>query len=130
MQEIFDVGATIRLARMNHCLRERTRRRILDGGRFARPRLELLEERRLLSTITVTNSSASGTGSLAAAIGQANGQPGDTIEFEMGSSDVTSPITLSSPLEIAANVAIEGPVLESWRSAAEARAGCSPSAPV
>ncbi len=99
--------ATAHLARMNHRLRERDRECKLSGGRAARPRLESLEERRLLSVLTVDTSIGTGTGSLPWAIAQASGSSGDTIEFDM--TKVTSPITLSSPLDIAANVTIEGP---------------------
>ena len=44
-----------------------------------RPRLEALEDRFCLSTLTVVNNADSGNGSLRAAI--ANAQNGDTINF-------------------------------------------------
>jgi len=85
------------------------RRHTAWGRRASRPRLELLEERMLLSII-VENSSDNGPGSLRAAIATANANPGDTIEFDMTPGHVTSPITLTSGvLDIRANVDIEGP---------------------
>ena len=59
------------------------------------------------STITVTNTSDSGTGSLRAAITTANANPGDTIVFASG---LTGTITLLSTLPaITANLTITGP---------------------
>src|SRR5262249_45531636 len=73
----------------------------------SRPLLERLEERTLLTTITVQNSNPSGANSLSAAIAAA--QSGDTIMFHMGPQYVTSPITLSGQLELTQNVTITGP---------------------
>jgi hypothetical protein len=73
----------------------------------ARPRLELLEGRTLLSTWTVTDNSDSptDTGSLRYAI--ANAPSGTTINF---ASTVTSPIMLTNgTLTIKTNLDIEGP---------------------
>jgi hypothetical protein len=51
-------------------------RRHTPWGRLAsRPRLELLEERTLLSIVVVENSSDNGPGSLRAAIATANANP-------------------------------------------------------
>jgi Right handed beta helix region len=72
--------------------------------RFA-PGLLPLEARALLSTLTVTNDSDSGTGSLRAELALA--QNGDTIVF---SPKAHGTITLSSgPLEVTAAVSIQGP---------------------
>jgi hypothetical protein len=97
---------------MNSSLARRTRigrgRPNLFGRRHsARPRLELLEERTLLSTWTVTNNSDSptDTGSLRYAI--ANAPSGATINF---AATVTSPIVLTNgALTIKTNLDIEGP---------------------
>ncbi len=74
------------------------------GRRFA-PGLLRLEDRTLLSTLTVTNDSDSGTGSLRAELALA--QNGDTIVF---SPKAHGTITLTSgPLEVATGVSIQGP---------------------
>ena len=90
-------------------LRRRVGWRRTDWGRRAsRPRLELLEDRTLLSIDVVENSNDSGAGSLRETI--ANASAGDTIEFNMSAGHVTSPITLTSgQVEIAVNLTIEGP---------------------
>jgi hypothetical protein len=77
------------------------------GRRASRPRLELLEERTLLSTWTVTDNSDNPTdpGSLRYAI--LDEPSGTTINF---ASTVTSPITLmNGALYIPTNLDIEGP---------------------
>jgi hypothetical protein len=74
-------------------------------GRLFRPRLEDLEDRCLPSTITVTNLSDTGSGSLRDAIAQA--APGDAINFAGG---LQGMITLATgELAIAKNLDIEGP---------------------
>jgi hypothetical protein len=70
------------------------------------PRLEPLEDRTVLSTLTVTNPADSGDGSLRAAIAAA--QSGDQILFDTGLKGQM--ITLASgPLAITQNLDIEGP---------------------
>ena len=69
------------------------------------PRLEGLEDRSLLSPLTVSNLFDSGTGSLRAAI--ATAQSGDTITFAKG---LHGTITLTSgDLPISDSVTIDGP---------------------
>jgi hypothetical protein len=69
------------------------------------PELAALEERALLSPLTVTNDSDSGSGSLRAAL--ASAVAGDTINF---APSAYGTITLSSaPLEVATSVTIDGP---------------------
>jgi hypothetical protein len=73
-----------------------------------RPRLEFLEDRRLPSTLTVTNNLDSGSGSLRADIAAA--QSGDTINFDPSLNGQT--ITLNSELFIGGpihNLTIQGP---------------------
>jgi hypothetical protein len=71
--------------------------------RRVRPRLELLEPRTLLSTLTVLNLNDSGFGSLRQAILSASS--GDTINFA-----VNGQITLTSgPLSINQNLTVSGP---------------------
>lgn len=66
--------------------------------RDRRPRIERLEDRRLLATFTVTNTLDSGSGSLRDAITQANTNAGaDVIEFNIGGSGVQT-INLASAL--------------------------------
>jgi hypothetical protein len=70
-----------------------------------RLRVEVLEDRTLPSTLTVTSLADSGTGSLRAEITAA--QSGDTIDFAAG---LTGTINLQSPLPaLNANVDIQGP---------------------
>jgi hypothetical protein len=86
----------------------RSRRATRRGGYRARrfwPRLEVLEDRCLLATLTVLNTSDSGAGSLRAAILQANSDPGpDTIVFDPSLAGQTIDLTTANtaPL-IAAN---------------------------
>ncbi len=70
------------------------------------PRLEGLEGRSLLSTLTVTSVSDSGAGSLRSTIAAASS--GDTIVFAKSLSDQTIVLT-SGELAITENLAIEGP---------------------
>ncbi len=99
-------------ARTTNDLRERGqrgRRHTPGGRRSARPRLETLENRTLLSVDIVTNNSddPSNLGSLRYAVDSAAN--GDTIEF---ASNVTGTITLSAtngPLDITQDLDIEGP---------------------
>ncbi len=73
--------------------------------RAARPRLETLEDRTVLSTLTVLNNQDSGTGSLRATIAAA--LSGDTIVFDK--SLIGKTITLTSgELQIAKNLTIVG----------------------
>jgi hypothetical protein len=70
------------------------------------PRLEPLEDRTVLSTLTVTNPADSGDGSLRGAIAAA--QSGDQIVFDTSLKGQT--ITLASgPLAITQSIDIEGP---------------------
>ncbi len=68
------------------------------------PRLEVLEDRSLPSTLMVANLHDSGAGSLRAAIADAHS--GDTIAF---AGEVNGTITLKSELRIATSVTINGP---------------------
>jgi hypothetical protein len=72
------------------------------------PQLDALEQRSLLSTFTVTNLLAGGTGSLRQAILSANATPGaDTITFTAG---LQGTITLTSgELDITDSLTITGP---------------------
>src|SRR5438128_6442145 len=71
-----------------------------------RPRLELLEDRTVLSTLTVLNNHDSGAGSLRAAI--AGAHSGDTIVFDPGLNGQTIALT-SDELAIKKILDIEGP---------------------
>ena len=96
LREILD---KCRAAKTRKPLRQRYHRRL---------RLETLETRRLLTTLTVTSAADSGTGTLRAAITTADNNAGPyTVQF---APDVTS-ITLDSLLEISntAGVTIDGP---------------------
>jgi hypothetical protein len=74
--------------------------------RFSVPRLEVLEDRALPSTLTVLNTADSGPGSLRAAIDGAH--DGDTIVFASALQG-GSTITLTKQLAVAKNLDIEGP---------------------
>src|SRR5437660_7387777 len=75
-------------------------------GRSFVPRLEPLEDRTVLSTLTVTNPADSGDGSLRAVI--ATAQSGDQIVFDTSLKGQTITLT-SGPLAIAQSLDIEGP---------------------
>jgi hypothetical protein len=86
--------------------RSQTRR--TPAGRPAprfRPRLEVLERRDVLSTLTVTNNLDGPAGSVRAEVAAA--QPGDTIVFAPSLDGQT--ITLAGQLEINKNLTIQGP---------------------
>src|SRR5437016_4266452 len=70
------------------------------------PRLENLEDRTILSTLTVLNNHDSGAGSLRAAI--AGAHSGDTIVFDPGLNGQTIALT-SDELAIKTSLDIEGP---------------------
>jgi parallel beta-helix repeat protein len=80
-----------------------------------RPRLEVLEDRRLLSVFLVTNTNNAGAGSLRQAILDANVNPGpDTIEFDIEPGGDQS-IALTSPLPTLADpVFIDGTSQPGW----------------
>jgi hypothetical protein len=71
-----------------------------------RPRLEMLEDRALPSTLTVTNNLDSGPGSLRAEIAAA--RKGDTIVFAASLSGQTIALS-STELSIPKNLTIQGP---------------------
>lgn len=74
------------------------------------PIIDLLEDRCLLSVLAVTNTNATGTGSLAGQVAAA--QPGDEIVFDPAAfSSVTSPQTIkpSATLNINKSLTITGP---------------------
>src|SRR5207244_5070616 len=75
-------------------------------SRSFRPRLESLEDRTVLSTLTVSNTLDSGKGSLRDAIKKANS--GDTIVFDSSLNGQTITLT-SSELAISKSLDIEGP---------------------
>ena len=83
----------------NHASARRRRRCLI-------PRLEALEGRVVLSTLTVTSAADSGTGTLRAAI--ASAQNGDTIKFASSLNGQTISLT-SGELAIANGVTIKGP---------------------
>src|SRR5262245_28485053 len=88
-------------------LRSKSQNRAGDGGRRRVPRVELLEERAVLSTLTVVNLLDAGPGSLRAAIAAANIAPGaDTIKFAGG---LKGSINLASELSITDDLTINGP---------------------
>jgi hypothetical protein len=67
------------------------------------PRLEVLEDKSLLSTLTVTNLADSGAGSLRGQLAAA--APGDTIDF---ASELSGTIALGSDLTLDRNVTVMG----------------------
>src|SRR5262245_23357122 len=86
--------------------RQQTHRRPAHLRRFFLPKLESLEDRTVLSTLTVTNPADSGDGSLRAAIALA--QSGDQIVFDTSLKGQTITLT-SGPLAITQSLDIEGP---------------------
>ena len=73
---------------------------------FSVPQLDLLEDRTVLSVLTVLNNADSGAGSLRDTLAAA--QSGDTIVFDPSLAHET--ITLSSgPLALSNNLTIDGP---------------------
>jgi hypothetical protein len=86
-------GARRRSARQSHAAARRP---------FA-PRLEVLEDRSLPSTLTVTNLADSGRGSLRGQLAAAS--PGDTIVFKRG---LSGTIALGSTLTLDRNVSVVG----------------------
>ena len=86
-------------------LQRNRRRRRRKPSVHCLPQVAALEARTLLSTITVTNDSDSGAGSLRAALGAK--VAGETINF---APSAYGTITLSSgPLEVATSVTVQGP---------------------
>jgi len=99
-------------ARITNDLRERGhpgRRPTLGGRRASRPRLEVLEDRTLLSIDVVSNINDSGMGSLRDTI--LNASPGDTIAFASGATGTIN--LISNYLLISENLDIEGPGTDS-----------------
>src|SRR5262245_48575239 len=82
-----------------------TRKRPDAHRQFSRLRLEQLEDRTLLSTITVMNDADSGAGSLRAALAAA--ASGDIINFDAGLTGHTITLT-SGELVINQSLDIEG----------------------
>src|SRR4051794_7303894 len=87
-------------------MNRRTRQQARKCRRLASPRVELLEDRWLLSTFTVTNNFDTGPGSLRQAIVNANATSGtDTINFNIRVGDISEvaiPTPNSGPQGIAA----------------------------
>src|SRR5438552_13420125 len=78
-------------------------------GRLFRPQLELLEDRTLLSTFTVIDTSDSGAGSLRQAILDANAHSGaDVIQFNVAGGGVHAIQPLSALPIITDAVTIDG----------------------
>src|SRR5882672_7415824 len=85
---------------------DRQTRNAQDRRRRFRPLLELLEDRRLLSTFWVTNTNDDGLGSLRLAVTLANLKAGaDVIQFREAAKGT---ITLSSQLTITGDTTIKG----------------------
>src|SRR5258706_3278180 len=81
-------------------------------------RLESLEERRLLTAISVTSANDSGDGTLRAAIEQANGDAGpDTIEFHIAGSGVKQIELMTALPEVTTSVTIDGTTQSGYTSA-------------
>jgi hypothetical protein len=74
---------------------------------FYRPILEELESWILPSTYTVTSTADSGAGSLRDAIGQANANPGSTIDFNIAPGGVQN-IAIQSELDVTSPMTIDG----------------------
>ena len=90
--------------RLHH---RRQRTRTVSPRRSFLPRLEMLEDRTLLSTFNVLNLGDAGSGSLRAAILAANSQPGaDVIRFAR---ELTGTIALTSQLSVTDDLKIDGP---------------------
>src|SRR5260370_23516299 len=89
--------------------RQETHPKRARQGRSFVPRLELLEDRTVLSTLTVTNPADSGAGSLRDAIAAA--QSGDQIVFDTSIKGQTITLT-SEPLAITQSLDIEGPAAD------------------
>ncbi len=70
------------------------------------PRVDLMEDRSLLSTLTVTNNKDSGSGSLRALIAAASS--GDTIKFASSLNGQTIKLT-TGELDITTSLNIDGP---------------------
>jgi hypothetical protein len=100
------------------------RRKSRHRDTLRRVSLEVLEDRIVLTSITVTSLGDSGSGSLRAAIATANGDPGNdyTIDFA-----VTGTIGLTDgTLELANNIDIEGPGASSLAIVRDASSGVGP----
>ncbi len=98
-------------------------------GAFQRrfvPRIDLMETRTLLSTLTVSTANDNGPGSLRATIAAATS--GDTIDFSSKLSGLTIKLT-SGELALGASLNIDGPVPASSPSAAAMPAAYSKSRP-
>jgi hypothetical protein len=78
----------------------------LRPSRFL-PRLEILEDRTLPSTFTVTNLNDSGPGSLRAAVAAADAKPNSAIDFAAGLHGIVS--LTSGQLDITGGMTINGP---------------------
>src|SRR5437016_962078 len=89
--------------------RARSHRRVFAGRTF-RPFLEVLEDRTVLSTLTVLNANDSGADSLRQAILDANAAPGaDTIVFNPAAFATPKTISLGSQLSVTDDLTILGP---------------------
>lgn len=77
------------------------------SGNSLRPRIDVLETRELLSTLTVTSSADSGPGSLRAEVAAA--ASGDTITFDAALDGATILLTSGPVSEIGKSLTIQGP---------------------